>query len=102
MTQIKAVNMDRQTFPNPFRPGAGHMPPYLAGRTAEMDEFKSFLGQTTVIDNLILTGLRGVGKTVPPSDARTNRKASGLAVDRNRHVWACQHVGRAHGRPFGD
>ena len=26
-------------FTNPFRPGAGHMPPYLAGRDAEKKEF---------------------------------------------------------------
>ena len=40
------------------------MPPYLAGRTAEMDELSKVLEQTTITDNLILTGLRGVGKTV--------------------------------------
>src|SRR5438477_7072451 len=51
-------------FPNPFRPGAGHMPPYLAGRTVEEDEFKKLLQQTVILKNLVLTGLRGVGKTV--------------------------------------
>ncbi len=56
--------MNSATIPNPFKPGAGHMPPYLAGRTAERDEFSKVLEQTTVTDNLILTGLRGVGKTV--------------------------------------
>lgn len=49
---------------NPFRPGAGHMPPYLAGRVHEMDEFRRLLKQGTVFENLVLTGLRGVGKTV--------------------------------------
>lgn len=49
---------------NPFRPGAGHMPPYLAGRTFEHDEMKRLLGQKVVLSNLVLTGLRGVGKTV--------------------------------------
>jgi hypothetical protein len=49
---------------NPFRPGAGHTPPYLAGRTAETDEFKKLLAQSTILNNLVLTGLRGVGKTV--------------------------------------
>lgn len=49
---------------NPFRPGAGHMPPYLAGREAEKDEFLKLLSQTTIMQNLVLTGLRGVGKTV--------------------------------------
>lgn len=51
-------------FENPFRPGAGHMPPYLAGRTAEQDEVKRLLKQRTIMENVILTGLRGVGKTV--------------------------------------
>jgi AAA+ ATPase superfamily predicted ATPase len=49
---------------NPFRPGAGHMPPYLAGREAEALEFSKILSQERILQNLILTGLRGVGKTV--------------------------------------
>jgi hypothetical protein len=40
------------------------MPPYLAGRKAEEQEFRRLLQQTTILENLILTGLRGVGKTV--------------------------------------
>lgn len=52
------------SFENPFRPGAGHMPPYLAGRTDELDEFRKALRQRTILENVILTGLRGVGKTV--------------------------------------
>lgn len=51
-------------FINPFRPGAGHQPPYLAGRDTERDQFISLLSQQVVTDNLVLTGLRGVGKTV--------------------------------------
>jgi hypothetical protein len=51
-------------FANPFRPGAGHMPPYLAGREQEKGEFLRLLEQTTILENLVLTGLRGVGKTV--------------------------------------
>lgn len=53
-----------RSFPNPFRPGAGHMPPYLAGREAEQQEFQRLLKQETILDNMVLTGLRGVGKTV--------------------------------------
>lgn len=49
---------------NPFRPGAGHPPPYLAGRDRERREFERLLGQAPVLENLVLTGLRGVGKTV--------------------------------------
>jgi hypothetical protein len=40
------------------------MPPYLAGREAENREFRRLLKQTTILESLVLTGLRGVGKTV--------------------------------------
>jgi hypothetical protein len=49
---------------NPFRPGAGHTPPYLAGREREADEFRRLLQQDVILENTVLTGLRGVGKTV--------------------------------------
>lgn len=49
---------------NPFKPGAGHMPPYLAGREPEKEEFLKLLKQSTILENMVLTGLRGVGKTV--------------------------------------
>jgi hypothetical protein len=51
-------------FKNPYRPGAGHMPPYLAGREREYGEFDRLLDQDEILENLVLTGLRGVGKTV--------------------------------------
>jgi len=51
-------------FSNPFRPGAGHQPPYLAGRTREQAEFEKLLDQEIILENPLLTGLRGVGKTV--------------------------------------
>lgn len=40
------------------------MPPYLAGRENEYAEFDRLLGQEEILENLVLTGLRGVGKTV--------------------------------------
>lgn len=49
---------------NPFRPGAGQQPIYLAGRTKEQDIFRQMLKQQPVSQNIIVTGLRGVGKTV--------------------------------------
>jgi hypothetical protein len=49
---------------NPYTPGAGHPPPYLAGRQGEVDEFVTMLQQERILENVILTGLRGVGKTV--------------------------------------
>lgn len=56
--------METTAFKNPFRPGAGHMPPYLAGRDEEIQEFGKLLDQTVILSNMVLTGLRGVGKTV--------------------------------------
>ncbi len=40
------------------------MPPVLAGRENEITEFRMILKQSTILENLVLTGLRGVGKTV--------------------------------------
>jgi hypothetical protein len=40
------------------------MPPYLAGREREYAEFDRLLEQDEIMENLVLTGLRGVGKTV--------------------------------------
>ncbi len=51
-------------FKNPYRPGAGHMPPHLAGREREYEEFDRLLEQDDILENMVLTGLRGVGKTV--------------------------------------
>ncbi len=56
--------MNLTKFENPFRPGAGHMPPYLAGRINEQLEFRKVLKQRVILENVVLTGLRGVGKTV--------------------------------------
>lgn len=53
-----------EAFENPFRPGAGHRPPYMAGRLAEQREFEKLLDQDIILENPLLTGLRGVGKTV--------------------------------------
>jgi type II secretory pathway predicted ATPase ExeA len=51
-------------FKNPYRPGAGHLPPYLAGRNNEQEQFRQLLQQQPILKNLVVTGLRGVGKTV--------------------------------------
>lgn len=56
--------MAQMSFKNPFRPGAGHMPPHLAGRSKETKEFSKLLQQDVILENFVLTGLRGVGKTV--------------------------------------
>lgn len=56
--------VDEEEDFNPFRPGAGHSPPHLAGRTDERQAFLKLIRQRPVMKNLVLTGLRGVGKTV--------------------------------------
>jgi len=56
--------MKQPEFKNPYRPGAGHMPPHLAGREREYEEFDQLLEQDEILNNVVLTGLRGVGKTV--------------------------------------
>lgn len=53
---------------NPFKPGAGHSPPYLAGREDESKQFSDLLDQSNIMINIVLTGLRGVGKTVLMED----------------------------------
>jgi len=52
---------------NPYAPGAGQRPPELAGRDAELDAFDVVLERIArgrPERSLVLTGLRGVGKTV--------------------------------------
>ena len=58
------MSTQNQVKTNPFKPGAGHMPPYLAGRDKEKRDFLTLLDQKTILKNMVLTGLRGVGKTV--------------------------------------
>lgn len=64
-------------FANPFTPGAGHSPPYLAGRDTEKLEFSRLLQQDKILDNLVLTGLRGIGKTVLLDEFRPLAVAKG-------------------------
>ena len=52
---------------NPYAPGAGQRPPELAGRDRELDVFDVVLERISrrrPERSLVLTGLRGVGKTV--------------------------------------
>jgi hypothetical protein len=52
---------------NPFSPGAGSPPPELAGRDPILEQAHILLGRTKAKrpeKSLLLTGLRGVGKTV--------------------------------------
>src|SRR5436305_7187081 len=52
---------------NPYAPGAGRRPPELAGRDAELAAFDVLLERVArgrPERSVVLTGLRGVGKTV--------------------------------------
>jgi hypothetical protein len=62
---------------NPFRPGAGTKPLYLAGRGHEQSEFVRALQQAPLTQNIIITGLRGVGKTVLLDELRPLAYANG-------------------------
>lgn len=57
--------MDRRALiENPYRPGAGNIPPFLAGRADEQVRFKRAINQLHPTENFLVTGLRGFGKTV--------------------------------------
>jgi DNA-binding transcriptional ArsR family regulator len=57
---------------NPFRPGVGTKPLYLAGRDQSLRRFRSVLRAAPEQPaNMRLTGLRGVGKTVLLGEFRT-------------------------------
>src|SRR6266542_3714879 len=52
---------------NPFSPGAGSPPPELVGRDVILEQTRILLGRVRAKrpeKSLLLTGLRGVGKTV--------------------------------------
>jgi AAA ATPase domain len=59
---------------NPFAPGAGQRPPELAGRDKELAAFEVVLERVSrgrPERSLVLTGLRGVGKTVLLGELRS-------------------------------
>lgn len=52
---------------NPYRPGAGLMPTYLAGRDEDIENVTQMFEALTMnmpVQSIIFSGLRGVGKTV--------------------------------------
>ncbi len=75
---------------NPFAPGAGQRPPELAGRERELKAFEVVLERVArgrPERSLVLTGLRGAGKTVLLGELRA------MAV---RHKWG---AGKIEARP---
>ena len=78
---------------NPFAPGAGQRPPELAGRDKELQAFEVVLERVArgrPERSLVLTGLRGVGKTVLLGELRS------MAVKRG---WG---AGKVEARPDAD
>ncbi len=67
---------------NPFAPGAGQRPPELAGRERELTAFDVLLERVSrgrPERSLVLTGLRGVGKTVMLGELRSRALHRGWA-----------------------
>lgn len=65
--RINSEATDRDAIKNPFSPGAGSPPPELVGRAETLETARILLGRTLQHKpekSIILTGLRGVGKTV--------------------------------------
>lgn len=65
---------------NPFSPGAGSPPPELVGRDPVLDQARVLLGRTKLgrsEKSMLLTGLRGVGKTVLLNDIERLAEAEG-------------------------
>ena len=65
---------------NPFSPGAGAPPPELVGRDPLLEQARILLGrvkQKRPEKSLLLTGLRGVGKTVLFNEIERIAKAAG-------------------------
>lgn len=65
---------------NPFSPGAGSPPPELAGRDGVLEEARVLLGRVMAKrpeKSMLLTGLRGVGKTVLLNEIERLAKTSG-------------------------
>ena len=65
---------------NPFSPGAGAPPPELVGRDPLLDQTRVLLGRTRQKrpeKSLLLTGLRGVGKTVLLNEMERQARTAG-------------------------
>ena len=68
---------------NPFSPGAGSPPPELAGREGVLEQVRVLLGRTKAgrsEKSLLLTGLRGVGKTVLLNEVERMAQADGYST----------------------
>lgn len=79
---------------NPYSPGAGRRPPELAGRDKDLTAFDTLLARLESgrgERGVVLTGLRGVGKTVLLNECRDRAQLRG---------WVVAKVEAAADRPF--
>ena len=70
---------------NPYSPGAGLRPAELAGREREIAQFdvlRARARQQRISQSMVLTGLRGVGKTVLLNELANAARADGWIVAR--------------------
>jgi hypothetical protein len=80
---------------NPFSPGAGSPPPELVGRDPILEQARVLLGRIKLKrpeKSMLLTGLRGVGKTVLLNEIERQAKAAGY-----RTISIEAHEGKALG-----
>ena len=76
---------------DPFSPGSGHLPPYLAGREDEQSVFRKGLAKISAGKSppaaTVLYGPRGMGKTVLLRWFKNEVELSGAKKDLIRVVW---------------
>ena len=78
---------------NPFSPGAGSPPPELVGRDPILEQARILLGrikEKKPEKSMLLTGLRGVGKTVLLNEVDRMAQAGGY-----RTIFIEAHEGKA-------
>lgn len=66
---------------NPYRPGAGLMPPYLAGREEDIQTVERMfeaLSMNIPTQSVVFSGLRGVGKTVLLNRLQKSAEETGI------------------------
>src|SRR2546422_9024515 len=68
---------------SPYRPGNGIDPPYLGDREEQIEAVRGFLRNPRHPRNVLITGLRGVGKTVLLNRIQAEAEGAGwIVVDR--------------------
>jgi hypothetical protein len=78
---------------NPFSPGAGSPPPTLTGREKTLSQAQTLLGRVMLGNpqrSMILTGLRGVGKTVLLNEIEDIAQQKGFKT-----IFIEAHVGKS-------